>query len=241
MFERGIAIIALTKSGVATSTRIARALEKAQIRYHIYAPESLRSDRITPFDGDLSELFGRVFKAFDAIIAVMAVGIVVRSIAPYVANKMTDPAVVVVDDLGRYTISLLSGHLRGANRLTNMVAGEIGATAIVTTATELLGRKSVEAIAEEYDLTIVNLEALTPVNSAIVNDRKILFATIGSAISPEIDADHPKVISSVDQLKEMMEGYDAGIVIASSAVPLESLTRPVALLIPRPTPRPPND
>lgn len=240
MFERGIAIVALTKRGVATSRRIASALEKAQIRYNIYAPESMGSDGITAFHEDLGGVFGKVFNAFDAIIAVMAVGIVVRSIAPYVSDKKTDPAVVVVDDLGKYTISLLAGHIRGANRLTKMVAEEIGAIAVVTTATELLGRKSVEEIAEEHDLKIVNLASLTPVNSAIVNDRKILFATIGPTASPEIDAASPKVISNVDQLKEMMEDYDAGIVIAPSIVSLETLTKPVALLIPRLNPRSPS-
>jgi len=241
LFERGIAIVALTKRGVATSIRIGRALEKTQIRYGIYAPESLRSNDITPFNGELGELFAKLFNSFDAIIPVMAVGIVVRSIAPYIASKMTDPAVVVVDDLGKYTISLLSGHIGGANRLTKMVAEEIGAIAVVTTATELLGRKSVEEIAEENDLKIVNLGSLTPVNSAIVNDRKILFATIGHANDSRIDSASLKLISGVDQLKEMIEAYDAGIVIASSTLPLEGLTKPVALLIPRLTHPPSND
>jgi len=240
MFERGIAIVALTKWGAATSLRIARALEKAQVRYDIYTPQHLRSDGITPFNGDLSELFAKLFKVSDAIIAVMAVGIVVRSIAPFIANKMTDPAVVVVDDLGKYTISLLSGHIRGANRLTKLVAGYIGATPVVTTATELLGRKPVEEIAEERDLKIVNSETLTPVNSAIVNERKILFATIGRVIPLETDVDPPQLISSVNQLKEMMEGYDAGIVIAPSIISLEKVTKLVALLTPRPTKQPPG-
>lgn len=241
MFERGIAIIALTKYGAATSTKIAQALEKAQIQYTIYAPESLHADGTTPFQGDLTRLLGKFFNRVDAIIAVMAVGIVVRSIATYVANKKTDPAVVVVDDLGTYCISLLSGHIRGANRLTNMVAAEIGAIPIVTTATELLGRKSVEQIAEEHNLRIVNPESLTPVNSAIVNDRSVLFATIGPAASLEIETMPPKAISNVNQLKEMMEGYDAGIIIAPCIVPIENLTKPVALLIPASSNRPSSD
>jgi len=236
MFERGVAIVALTKWGVPTSMRIARALEKAQIQYDIYAPDPLCSDGITPFSGDIGELFAKVFNVFDAIIAVMAVGIVVRSIAPFIADKTTDPAVVVVDDLGKYAISLLSGHIGGANRLTKMVAGEIGAISVVTTATELLGRKSVEEIAEEHDLKIVNFESLTPVNSAIVNERKILFATIGSAVCPTIENADLKFISNVDQLKEIMEDYDAGIVIAPSIVSLEGITKWVTLLIPRLTP-----
>jgi hypothetical protein len=116
-----------------------------------------------------------------------------------------------------------------------MVAGEIGAISVVTTATELLGRKSVEEIAEENDLKIVNLESLTPVNSAIVNERKILIATIGRIASLETDAAPPKLISGVDQLREMMEGYDAGILIAPSIVSLEKVAKPVALLIPKTT------
>jgi cobalt-precorrin 5A hydrolase len=236
MFERGVAIVALTKWGVPTSMRVGRALEKAQIQYGIYAPEPLCSNGITPFSGNLSELFAKVFNVFDAIIAVMAIGIVVRIIAPFIADKTTDPAVVVVDDFGKYAISLLSGHLGGANRLTKMVAGEIGAISVVTTATELLGRKSVEEIAEENNLKIVNFESLAIVNSAIVNERKILFATIGSAVCPRIENTSLKFISNVDQLKEIMKGYDAGIVTAPSIVSLEEVSKSVALLIPKLTP-----
>jgi len=232
MFERGIALVAVTKRGIATSTKIARALEKTQIRCDVYAPESLRADGVMPFNGDLIALLAKLFKTFDAIIAVMAVGIVVRSIAPYVADKKTDPAVVVVDDIGKYCISLLSGHVRGANRLTKMVATEIGAIPVVTTATELLGRKSVEEIAEDHDLRLANPESLTPVNSAIVNDRKVLFATISPPTSIQIDAVPPKIISSINQLKEIMEDYDAGVVIAPNNMQIKNLTKPVALLIP---------
>lgn len=232
MFEKGIAVVALTKRGVATSLRITRVLEKAQIQYGVYAPESLHLDGVTPFNEDVPGLFGKLFKAFDAIIAVMAVGIVVRTIAPYILDKKTDPAVVVVDDLGIHAISLLSGHIGNANRLAKFVAGEIGATAVVTTATDLLGLKSVEEIAEEHHLRIVNPESLTPVNSAIVNDGKVLFVTLDLGTAPKMDAGPAKVISSIDQLKDTMEGYDAGIIIAPRNVSLENLGRPVALLVP---------
>jgi len=233
LFERGIAIVTLTKWGVATSRRIAHLLEKSEIKYTIYASGSVRSDDVTSFSGNLSELFAKLFNEFDAIIAVMAVGIVVRSIAPLIANKTTDPAVLVVDDVGKYAISLLSGHFRGANRLAKMVAGEIGAIPVVTTATELLGKKSVEEIAEEHNLKIVNLESLTAVNSAIVNERRILFATIGSAAWPEIGFGPPRLVSSIDQLQDIMQGYDAGIVIAPRVLSLEGLTKSVVLLVPK--------
>jgi cobalt-precorrin 5A hydrolase len=234
MFERGIAIVALTRRGVATSRRIGNGLNKAHIPHKMYAPDSLLADAITPFNGELGELIAKLFNAVDAIIAVMAVGIVVRSIAPYITSKMTDPAVVVVDDTGKHAISLLSGHIGGANQLTTIVAEEIGAIPVVTTATELLGRKSVEAIAEEHDLYVANLDSLTPVNYAIVNDGKILFATVSHENQVNIDPSLFKVIASVDQLKEMMKIYDAGIVIAPNILSLEGLSKPVVILIPKP-------
>ena len=71
----------------------------------------------------LHQLVGKLFNDYDGIIFVMATGIVVRVIAPYIKNKYTDPAIVVVDDVGRYIISLLSGHEGGANLLAYKVAG----------------------------------------------------------------------------------------------------------------------
>ena len=212
---------------------IANALGKAQIKYNMYAPRQLSSDPFCAFDSGPRDLFTKLFDDVDAIIAVMAVGIVVRGIASHIVSKKTDPAVVVVDDLGKYAISLLSGHIGGANRLAKIIAGGIGAIPIITTATELLGRMSVEEIAEERDLAIVNFESLTPVNSAIVNDRKVLVATLRGVACPRIEDVDPKFISDMDQLKQMMKDYDAAIVIAPTALTLQGLTKPVAILTPK--------
>ncbi len=217
--------------------KVADALETAKIQYDVFAPKQFCSYRISPFDVDLRSLFADLFYRFDAIIAVMAVGIVVRSIAPNIADKRTDPAVIVIDDLGKYTISLLSGHSGGANRLTKIVAQAIGAIPVITTATELLDKKSVEEIAEEHDLNIVNCESLTRVNSAIVNERKLLFVTNGGITCPKIEDADPMIISNVEQLKEIMKNYDAGIFISPSVIPLDSLTDSVALLVPKSSPR----
>jgi cobalt-precorrin 5A hydrolase len=235
MFEKGIAIVALTKWGLSTSMKLANALEKTQIKHEVFAPRQLCSNRISPFDGTLHELFAKLFHDFDAIIAVMAIGIVVRSIAPSIANKKTDPAVVVVDDLGKYAVSLLSGHTRGANKLTKIIAKETGSIPIITTATELLQKKTVEEIAQEHDLKILNYESLTLVNSAIVNERKILLAAIGGVTCPEIENTDAKHLSNIDQLKEIMKCYDAAIILSPTILPLDGITKPAALLITKPT------
>ena len=77
------------------------------------------------------------FEQADALIYVGAVGIAVRAIAPYLKDKMTDPAVLAVDEQGHFVISLLSGHVGGANRLTERIADMIGAQSVVTTASDV--------------------------------------------------------------------------------------------------------
>lgn len=91
---------------------------------------------------------GRHFETDDAIIFVGACGIAVRSIAPYVASKKSDPAVLVIDECGKFVISLLSGHLGGANELTLEVAELLGAVPVVTTATDLHHRFAVDVFAK---------------------------------------------------------------------------------------------
>lgn len=108
--------------------------------------------------GDLSETAGRLFASCDALIFVGACGIAVRAIAPFVASKTTDPAVLVVDERGRHVISLLSGHIGGANDLTKHIASAISAYPVITTATDVNGRFSVDAWAAKQGLLIDDMQ-----------------------------------------------------------------------------------
>ena len=83
------------------------------------------------------EWAARYFCSADALVFVSSCGIAVRSIASLVSSKMTDPAVLVIDECGKLVISLLSGHVGGANDLTREIASMIGAVPVITTATDL--------------------------------------------------------------------------------------------------------
>ena len=85
----------------------------------------------------LSEWTRQAFGGADALVFVGACGIAVRAVAPYLRSKASDPAVIVIDETGRFAISLLSGHLGGANDLTRYLASMTGAQAVITTATDL--------------------------------------------------------------------------------------------------------
>jgi len=124
---------------------------------------------------DFGLFTGRLLKEYSAIVFIMACGIVVRSIAPYIGNKRSDPAVLVMDEKGRFVISLLSGHLGGANRLAAEIARKTGAQPVITTATDLNGMVSFDLFAQENDCVIENPENLKFISSALVNGRTVGF------------------------------------------------------------------
>jgi len=113
-----IAIIAATERG----RQFARRLSKA----------------LTTHDCVFADINDCVFTQFDALIYICAIGIAVRKIAPFVTSKLTDPAVVVCDETGKWAVSLLSGHIGGANELAKEVAACSGSTAVITTASDIL-------------------------------------------------------------------------------------------------------
>lgn len=129
-----VAIVAITKKGESLAIGIKRFLPESKI----YVPIKLNNKvkEVLPFEGNLTDLTRKLFAEFEGIVFCMAVGIVVRVIAPYIKDKHTDPAIVVVDEEGCFAISLLSGHEGGANNLAIQVANCLGAEPVVTTASE---------------------------------------------------------------------------------------------------------
>ncbi len=122
-----------------------------------------------PLGGLVPEVWGR----FESIVAVMALGIVVRLIGPLASDKGRDPAVVVVDDAGRFVISVLGGHRAGANRLAERLARVLGAEAVVTTASDAAGLPAVDLIGRERGWVIERAENLTRVAADVVRRRPV--------------------------------------------------------------------
>lgn len=110
---------------------------------------------------------------YDGIICIMATGIVVRSIAPLLVDKKTDPAVVVIDEKGQFAISLLSGHLGGGNALTQKVAKSTGGQAVITTASDTLGLVALDLWAQSQNLIPHDHKRLTAKSAKLVNGGKL--------------------------------------------------------------------
>ncbi|MCX7771163.1 MAG: cobalamin biosynthesis protein [Proteobacteria bacterium] len=122
--------------------------------------------------GNLNEVFSEAFK-YKRIIAVMAVGIVVRAISSLIKNKVEDPAIVVVDERGKYAISLLSGHMGGANELAIEVAEKLGAEPVITTSSDVQGYKALDLYAKEKGYLINDMTLYRKVAKLMADGRKI--------------------------------------------------------------------
>lgn len=121
------------------------------------------------------EWAARAFSRSDGLIFVGATGIAVRSIAPHLRHKSTDPAVVVVDEGGQFVIPILSGHLGGANDLAREIAALIGAVPVITTATDVNGVFSVDQWARRQGLLVCNPERILSVSSRLLAGETVGF------------------------------------------------------------------
>ncbi|MCD7955565.1 MAG: cobalamin biosynthesis protein [Lachnospiraceae bacterium] len=159
---------------------------------------------ITRYETGLRAWCGSLFESgADGIIFVGACGIAVRSIAPFLKSKTTDPAVLVIDEAGQFVISLLSGHIGGANRLALRAAQILGATPVITTATDVNGRFAVDVFAKDNGLRICSMKAAKEVSAAILRGEKV-----GVCCQGEIEGDIPPELTLLETGKRE-EKYSA--------------------------------
>ena len=163
-----LAVFAFSRRGRDTARRCLAALAGPRDEYRAYASESWAGEGFSPIRPPLADFTAPVFAWADAMVFVGACGIAVRAIAPHVRDKRTDPAVLAVDELGQFVIPLLSGHIGGANRLAARLAEAVGATAVVTTATDVNRRFSVDEWSARQGLYIDDMAAAKAVSAAIL-------------------------------------------------------------------------
>lgn len=186
-----IAILTLTKGGLEQGRLVE---EKLNIPVDLYGQEKFGGQGYIAYEKKVSEVFKDTFESYDIILAIMATGIVVRSIKDLIGHKSSDPGILVMDERGHHVISLLSGHLGGGNYWTHYIARKIGADPVITTASDVTGKLSVDQIAENHGLRINDFYDAMKVTAAIVNDESVglindlaLDLNTFSKISPDMD------------------------------------------------------
>jgi len=225
MYSKGIAVVAITRRGVETALKIKETLDQAGLASKVYAPKKYSQNGVVPLDKKMDEFVKDTYSSVDALVTVMATGITIRAVAPYLESKLTDPAVIGVDAAGKFVISLLAGHYGGANELARTIAAGIGGTAVITTASDATGKQSVDDLARTLHLTILNPESLVPVNSALVNGGHLVVVLVGYVQIPtdNMGCYEIKRAENAAHALSIIEKYDAGVVITDKPFPIEAL------------------
>lgn len=182
--------VAFSTNGCGTAIRLRDALPEDDVR--IFSKTSSDDLGVTPIEGRTGDWVGESWGC-DAIVFIGAIGIAVRYIAPYVRDKTTDPAVVGMDEHGRWAVALLSGHIGGCNELTRKIADRMGAEAIITTATDLNGKFSVDTFAARNGMRISSMAVAKDVSARVLDGRFVGFLS-----EAPIDGELPAGITPAD-------------------------------------------
>lgn len=166
------AVISVSSEGAVLGASVKRMIPGEGTLYERKEAES--GEEAVYFSRTFS-LVKEIFSQYDGLLFIMASGIAVRAIAPYIVSKVSDPAVLVMDECGKHCISLLSGHLGGANAWAREVAAVIGADPVITTATDVHQRCAPDDMARELMMRVEPVHALKAVNSCIAEGKAFLW------------------------------------------------------------------
>lgn len=209
-----IAVISFSRRGLALGQRLLAGLREKGWQAQAFAKcKSVENELMQSchlIEESIGEWTGKHFSKFDALIFVGACGIAVRSIAPYVKKKTTDPAVVVVDERGVFSISLLSGHIGGGNDLAQTAAKIIGAQPVVTTATDLNQVFAVDVFAKQNGCSISDMKYAKEISAQLLEGKTIGFSSdfpwkgeLPAGLAPKGQGENPKLgIALTASLKE---------------------------------------
>ncbi|HZW83095.1 MAG TPA: cobalt-precorrin 5A hydrolase [Candidatus Deferrimicrobium sp.] len=245
-----IAIVALTKGGATTAKLLAERLPGTCLgadrvkgepidAVEVFLPEGFRDSSdlqdIRYYSSPTPSLIREIFCSYHGLILIMATGIAVRSLAPLLQGKEQDPAVVVVDERGQFAISMLSGHLGGANDLARIAAKCLGGTPVITTSTDVQGRLAVDVLARDLGVKLEPLELLKQVNSLISKGEKIELISDYPLNLPE---DHPLWRDECWQTRiepEIEDNADlnaSGVILTSRVISSKALfLRPPSIVV----------
>ncbi len=189
-------VFAATPKGCQLAIRLVHALQEPQDSEAVMAGQELRGQveifvhqkqlrvmealpeqSIVQWQGyqKLAEVFAGGLASYDGLIFIMATGIVVRTLAPHLVSKLSDPAVLVMDDGGRNIISLLSGHLGGANRLTAYLASQLGANPVITTATDVNNLLAPDVVAADLQCVPAPKKNLPLFNGSLLTGQRLIY------------------------------------------------------------------
>jgi cobalt-precorrin 5A hydrolase len=209
-----VSVLAITKNGINIGLR----LKEYFPNWEIFAPSKFSdgSNRIVWYSESTSEKIIELFKNNNALICLFSLGATIRLIAPYLKDKKTDPAVIVIDDKTSFVISVLSGHLGGANELTQIIAQKLEAIPIITTAADVNKTIAVDLVGREFGWKIDDDSTVTKISAYMVNEENIgIYQEAGKM---NWWKELPKNVKIYHSLEEMKNSNSKGYLIISDKI-----------------------
>ena len=221
-------VLAITKNGV----KIGQKLKELFPDWVIFAPSKFSNENndILWYSEPTSEKIIELFKNSNALVCLFSLGAVIRLIAPYLKDKKTDPAVIVIDDKTNFVISVLSGHIGGANELTQEIAEKIGAVPVITTAADVNKTIAVDLVGREFNWKIDDESTVTKISAHMVNEEPIgIFQETGKK---NWYKQLPKNVSVYDSLDDLKKSSSKAYLIISDKIIDENLDKELVIYRP---------
>ncbi|MEX0861793.1 cobalt-precorrin 5A hydrolase [Nitrosopumilus sp.] len=207
-------VLAITKNGV----KIGEDLKKIFPDWSIFAPSKLsnQNNEIVWYSEPTTDKIIELFKNNNALICLFSLGAVIRLIAPHLEDKKTDPAVIVIDDKMNFVISVLSGHIGGANELTEEIAEKLGALPVITTAADVNKTIAVDLVGREFSWKIDDDSTVTKISAHMVNEEPIgVFQDTGEK---EWYKTLPKNVSIYESIEDLKKSNSKACLIISDRI-----------------------
>jgi cobalt-precorrin 5A hydrolase len=207
-------VLAITKNGVSIGQNLKRLFPD----WSIFAPAKFSNGdgEIIWYSNPTSEKIAELFKNNNALVCLFSLGAVIRLIAPHLKDKKTDPAVIVIDDKSNFVISVLSGHIGGANELTQEIAEKLGALPVITTAADVNKTIAVDLVGRDLNWKIDDDSTVTKISAHMVNEEPIgVFQQVGKK---NWYKELPKNVSIFETLDDLKRSNSKGYLIISDRI-----------------------
>ena len=209
-----VSVLAITKNGI----NIGEKLKELFPNWDIFAPSKFlnKNKAITWYSEATSDKIIELFKNSNALICLFSLGAVIRLIAPHLKDKKTDPAVIVIDDKMTFVISVLSGHIGGANELTQEISEKLNALPVITTAADVNKTIVVDLVGRQFGWKIDDETTVTKISAHMVNSESIgVFQQTGNK---KWYKELPKNVTIYDNLEELKKSNSKAHLIISDAI-----------------------
>ena len=221
-----VAVLAITKHGVSVGLKLLKEFPK----WDIHAPDKFavsydNDAQVRWYSDSTSGKIAGLFAKYDGLVCLFSLGATIRLIAPHMKSKKTDPAVLVIDEMANFVISVLSGHIGGANKLAETIAQRLGAQAVITTAADVKNTIAVDMIGRDQKWVIEDDSAVTAASALMVNEEKIaMYQDAGKRVEEWYGRKKlPANVATYDTLEDMYDSdAKACLIITDRAVNAEA-------------------